>query len=70
MSKFEEGRSKVTRAALRGFTKVFEEFGDLGTGKTTRAEAVAKRMRDSGKKVIIDDDLMVNGRSGVRVYAR
>jgi adenylylsulfate kinase-like enzyme len=62
--------SKVTAAYRRGYVKMFEEFGDFGTGKTTRAKAFAQKLKKNGKQVIIDDDLMINGKSGVRVYAR
>lgn len=66
--------SGCTEAALRqilkGYRMVREEFGALGTGKTTRATALADKLSQQGMDVIIIDDLQRGHQRGYRVFVR
>ena len=55
---------------LKGYSKVHEEFGDMGTGKTTRANALAERLSLQGKHVIVIDGLERDWQGGVQVFVK
>lgn len=60
----------VMHDALKGCRMVHEEFGDKGTGKTTRANQLAEKLSHSGKQVVVVDGLWKAGQGGVRVYVK
>lgn len=66
----EGATDSALREVLKGHTKVFEEFGPMGTGKTTRANALAEKLHRQGKSVVVHDGLERGHEGGVRVYAK
>jgi adenylylsulfate kinase-like enzyme len=55
---------------LRGHRMVFEKFGPMASGKTTKANELAERLSEEGKDVVIIDDIERAGCTGVRVFVK
>lgn len=56
--------------ATKGYEKVHQEFGPQGSGKTIRANAMAEKLSNEGKHVLIVDDLWRNGEGGVQIWVK
>lgn len=70
IKRYENATAKALNKVLEGYRMVHEEFGDMGTGKTTRANDLADRLAKQGKLVIVVDGLERGAQGGVRVFVR
>jgi tRNA uridine 5-carbamoylmethylation protein Kti12 len=68
--RYEAASAAALNAALKGFCLIHEEFGDMGTGKTTRANELAEILSNKGHHVIVIDNLMRGDQGGVRVFMK
>ena len=64
-------QTMFTLKLKQGFRVVHSEFGTNSVGKTTRAQAMAKRLRLKGDEVIIEEEIVyAHGLIGLRIFAK